>query len=66
MNEYACPTCGWFWDDFSDTDPSIIDRKDVERMARPWNDAPGGALKWTEVHLCPECGTTWEFGNANY
>jgi hypothetical protein len=64
-NPYACPTCGWTCHDI-DADPSLIERKNMEHPARPWNELPGDAVSWTEVHKCPVDGTVWEFENANF
>ena len=66
MDEYACPNCGWFHDDFMDADPSLVKIVDEHKLYYPGSEIPGSAMAWTEKHKCPKCGAEYEYENSNY
>ena len=61
---YNCPNCGWMYCQMDNDDPSLLERKDVRKFGGI--EDPDWAMKWTEVHQCPNCSTVWEYQNANY
>ena len=63
----ACPNCGWEdpldWVGSERTEaPTLMERKNARTYLQ---DGEFTACEWTEVHKCPDCGTIFEFDDAD-